>query len=103
MNEEIKVEASEGRRRLTLEPMLPVVPMEVEPRRVESLIPCGFRANWLTGEDAGVTFELCSGAGFGNKWLTLEVTMPDGTRRKECIDMEKVTETWVTRIVEAES
>ena len=56
------------------------VPLKVE--EVEHTIECGFRQEWMSDPDHGVL--LASGAGFGNRWLTIEI---EGRRFR--VDMEQ--------------
>lgn len=70
----VTAEASSGGRRITLDPISPLIPITVEVREVESTIPCGFQLGWFEGTtDEGVDFEMLSGAGLGSPWLTFKV------------------------------
>lgn len=83
-------------RAITMDPLLDREPLLVQPVRVESIIPAGFRQVWLTGENDAVEIELASTAGLGGKWMTLLVKdKVTGARMEEAIDMSVVLQDWV--------
>jgi hypothetical protein len=95
-----------GGRRLTLDPVMEVVPMEIHPRRIESSIPCGFQAEWIDGEDNDPDsevqdFNLSAGAGWGSAYMVLTVRMKDGPDRIEVVDVREFLPQWITRVIEA--
>jgi hypothetical protein len=102
---EIRTSASLDGRALTLDPVMPVIPIHVEPRRVESSMPAGFRVGWmhggaLTGEHADSTFSLTAGAGVGTPWLVLTIKNADGTYfGEEVIDMTDVVTAWIEKMI----
>lgn len=98
----MRVEASLGGRRLTLDNVLEgLAPLELPRRRVESSIPCGFQVEWMTAEferegKPGWTLSLTAGAGFGSRWMVLTVRDPDGkTFGQEVVDMGELLTPWV--------
>jgi len=105
MSPEQEVEASTGGRRITLNPLYERSPLVVAVRAVESTLPCGFRVGWMDGtgsEDSPVeSFDLDCGAGVGSSWLSLDITMKDGTRIAEIINMREVLPAWVEAAVAA--
>ena len=59
----------------------------------------GFVSSWITGDDGEeVSFELLTGAGLGNPFLSLCVTI-DGESFYEDVDMRKVLHVWVDEIL----
>jgi hypothetical protein len=59
----------------------------------------GFRQNWFDGATAdGVEYDLSAGAGFGSKYLTLQVRVGDVTVH-EYVDMAEVFEARIMAII----
>lgn len=81
---EITVQASKGKRRITLDPLREKV-LNVKWREVESSVPCGFRQEWISGERDGAEFDLCVGAGAGSPWMTFTYK-----GRDYCIDVRDI-------------
>lgn len=67
--EVITVQASTNGRKITLDPLREKV-LPTPWREVESSVPCGFRAEWVSGEREGAKFSLMVGAGVGSPWMT---------------------------------
>ena len=61
--------------------------------------PFVFSVEWISGEGDGIAFDLTSGAGVGSPYLRLTVTLADGTRVTEAIDIRKGLTEWVNAIV----
>jgi hypothetical protein len=61
--------------------------------------PFMLSVQWISGEGDGVSFDLTSGAGVGSPYLQLTVTLADGTRVSEAIDIRKGLSDWVEAIV----
>lgn len=98
----VDVQASSGGRRITLDPMMARDPLTIQPVRVESAIPAGFRIDWLSGEDEkGMTFNLACGAGVGSPYMTLTVKQDDVTVGQEIVDMRDVVKVWIPALVAA--
>lgn len=68
---EIKVTASSGGRRLTLDPIREL-PITLTIREVESTIPAGFQMAWVTGDVNGDELEVSTGSGVGSKYGTIQ-------------------------------
>lgn len=104
MSEEIKVTADVGGRAITLDPILDTDPNIVIPvRRVESTIPCGFQQVFgevtTTLDGVGeVNVTLTSGAGWGNRWMTLTVERDGETVANECLDVTDLVTAWLKRV-----
>jgi hypothetical protein len=97
----ILVTAAVNGRRLTLDPIVPLVPLDAQPRRVESSMPAGFRVMWLDGGDAIYQFSLTAGAGVGSKYLVLTLRIRDGDIiAEEVIDVEDLTRRWISKILD---
>lgn len=93
-------------RQITLDPLMEREPLTIQPVRPESTIGCGFRMAWFTGEGSGeqahiTEFSIDTGAGLGTSYLTLSVTLDDGSHIEEYIDMRPVVEAWIKAAVEA--
>jgi hypothetical protein len=102
----MRVEASLGGRRLTLDNVLDgLLPLSVERRRVESSIPCGFQVEWMDGEfkhdgQEGWRLQLTAGAGFGSRWMVLTIRDPEGkTFAQEVVDISELLQPWVDDIL----
>ena len=89
---EMGVAASSNGRRLTLDP-IKVYNLTVPLNEVESSIPCGFRQGWVSGSHGKEKFDLASGAGCGNRWLTFSYKGKDYT-----IDATKLVELMIEAI-----
>ncbi len=83
---EIVVQASKGKRQITLDPLRERV-LNVKWREVESSIPCGFRTEWVSGERDGEQFDLCVGAGCGSPWMTFSYK-----GRDYCVSVKDILE-----------
>jgi hypothetical protein len=101
---EVAVSASIEGRQITLEPLIDTPAIEVQPRRVETTIPCGFQVHWGDGaatfaEVGEVTFDISCGAGVGSRWLTLCVKDADGeVFAYECLDVNDLLKAWLDRV-----
>jgi len=62
----------------------------------------GFQARWVEGEDpqSGADFEVCAGAGFGSRYMTLSVNVPGHDTVYEYVDITEVLEKRVRAIAE---
>jgi hypothetical protein len=103
---EIGVTARLGGRLITLDPIMDREPIDLHVRRVESIIPCGLRSQWLSGtandpDSPMESFEMDAGAGLGSRYLTLTVHMKDGTVIQECVDMTALARLWVDTAIAA--
>jgi hypothetical protein len=47
----------------------------------------GFRAEWASGEQDGISYEMSAGAGLGSPYLTYSVTLPNGETVHEYVNM----------------
>lgn len=96
---EVTVAATSGGRRITLEP-LAEGKLEIDVKRVESSIPCGFRQEWISGEDKeeGLEFSLTSGAGVGSPYMVLKVN----GHGEEIVDMREVLPVWIDGLLARE-
>jgi len=54
---------------------------------------------WISGEGDGIEFDLTAGAGVGSPYLRLTVTLANGDRVVEVIDIRKGLTAWVNAIV----
>lgn len=98
---DVAVQAAVNGRRLTLDPIMPPVPLDARPRRVESSMAAGFRVGWLSGGDSIYEFEVLAGAGVGSKYLILTVKIRDGeTIAEEIIDIEDLTRRWIGNVLD---
>jgi hypothetical protein len=102
----MNIKASIDGKSLTMDPVWPIIPLEVPARRVESTLPAGFRVGWVEAdsndpESSWSSFTLTAGAGVGSPWLLFTVTMRDGSARCEAVDMRDVLESWLNRVIEA--
>lgn len=68
--EPIRVTASVGGRRLTLDPLAEHT-LPIQLREVESTIPCGFQIDWVSGEKGDEEYRVAVGAGMGSEWATI--------------------------------
>ena len=61
----------------------------------------GLRANWLDGDDpeTGTTFSLCTGAGLGSPYLTIDVEVPGHPKVYEYVDIRELLEDRVRAII----
>jgi hypothetical protein len=63
----------------------------------------GLRQSWVEIEGQEGKFieaDLSCGAGLGTPWLTLAMTLPDGTVIREVIDVRQVLPLWIGAILE---
>jgi len=104
--DELHVRAAVNGRRITLDPIMEREPLPLPVRRVENSIPCGFRMGWLDAEDDDPKspvqeITLTAGAGCGSPWLVLTITMRDGSRIAEVVNMADVVPDWVAAALAA--
>lgn len=95
--------SSDGVRRLTLDPVMERAPLTVQPVRVESSMPAGFRQEWLSGsyDQDGETRGFVLMSGVGSPYLILSVDLDDGREVEEIVDMREVLRTWIDSAREA--
>lgn len=98
---EITTTAAVDGRRITLDPVLPLLPLDARPRRVENSLPAGFRIGWLRGDDGELAFEVTAGAGVGSKYLVLTVKeqATGNIYAEEVIDIAELTGRWLSNIL----
>jgi hypothetical protein len=96
----VEINASTGGRQITLDPIMET-PTEVKlpRRRVESLIPAGFRQLWSDGTYGDLEFEVSSGAGLGSPWLTLLVKRDGATIAQEVVNLRELVPAWLDAVV----
>lgn len=72
-------------------------------KRVRSLIPCGYRQEFVSGGDDEIEFSLDSGAGWGGVHITITVwkKIQDGREllAHEVVDMRELIPSWVEAIL----
>lgn len=86
--------------RLTLDPVMPLVPLDAKPRRVENSMPAGFRVMWLDGDSDGYDIELLAGAGVGSPYLILVVRKNGEPFAEEIIDARTLVTDWLASVIE---
>lgn len=99
MSGEIRSEAAVQGRRITLDPIMENSTLEVQPVRVENLLPAGFRQEFLTGGNEEWEFDLCTGV--GNSYLMMSVRSKTDPKdvRDEIIDLRPMVQAWVSQVI----
>lgn len=65
------------------------IKLKVEEISVEESIGCGFKTEHMSGEQDGLKYDLCSGAGLGSPWITATVER-DGVKRYYRVDARSI-------------
>lgn len=78
------------------------LPVEIEETDCLGSLECGFREEWISGENHNVSVILKSGAGLANKYLQVSVEF-NGTKRYFRCDMRKFLRYFAEMSAPAES
>jgi hypothetical protein len=99
---EIRTKAWSDGRPITLDPFWTTV-LTVKPKRVENSLGAGLRVEWLSAEGSPdsewESMHVSCGGGFGSPWLTMTVTMRDGTSRDEVLDGRTLVQSWFEAVL----